>query len=107
MSRTVFVLLAALFAFTALYVSSCTEPPPGEVIGRVTKGGTTMGVDIKVVNADGEVVAIGQTVDGVYSIGNIRPGTYTVQCIDREGTLLGEEEVVIEPDGSTNRDFTF
>jgi Flp pilus assembly protein CpaB len=99
------VLVLVLMAFAAVvFIASCTEPPPGEIIGKVTKDGRPYGCVVVAIK-DGQEVSKGQTSDGVYSIDNIPPGHYTVQCQKSDGTVLGEQECDVDPEGSTNLNF--
>ncbi len=108
MSRTFVVVFLAFAAFAALYLSSCSEPTPGEVGGQITRNGQPFGGTVNVLNANGDIVSAEQSIAGVYFVRNIPPGIYTVQVVDAQGNVLAtEENVEVEADGSTNLNFDF
>lgn len=101
--RFVFALLLLSFVLAVL-ATSCSEPPPGEVSGKVTMNGQNYGAIIKALK-DGVVVEEDQSTDGVYYLDNLPPGEYTIQCCTRDGKVLKEAPVTIEPEGSANLNF--
>src|SRR3990172_7558897 len=98
--RILFAFVLVTFA-AAAFLASCTEPPPGEIMGKITKDGRSFGC-IVVAMKDGEELGRGQTSEGVYSIINLPPGHYTVQAQDSAGKVLSEQECDVDPEGSTN-----
>jgi len=101
--RILFAFVLVTFA-AAAFLASCTEPPPGEIMGKITKDGRSFGC-IVVAMKDGEELGRGQTSEGVYSIINLPPGHYTVQAQDSAGKVLSEQECDVDPEGSTNLNF--
>jgi len=105
MRKTSFVVFIALVALAAVLLAACSEAPPGEVTGKVTKNGHSYGAVMKAINSSGIEVNSDQTVDGVYAIGNLPAGLYTIKCCDMKGNILGEKEIEVEPDSSMPLNF--
>lgn len=105
MSRTILVVFLAIAVFAALALTSCSEPEPGEVGGAVSRNGQPFGAAINILGPNGDIIATDQSIDGVYYVRNVPPGTYTIQCVTRDGEVLATDEVTIEPGGSTNHNF--
>lgn len=104
MSKRILLALLLLSFIALVLATSCSEPPPGEVGGKVTRGGQNYGALMKAVK-DGTVVAEAQVIDGVYFLTNLPPGEYSIQCWTRDGEMLKEEAVTVDPEGSTPLNF--
>lgn len=96
--RQAFIFVSIVLA-VALLLTGCEDPPPGEVTGRVTVDGRTIGVTVKAVNDKGEVVDQDQSLGGVYSLKGLKPGHYTIEFY-LDDKLIGSEEVDVDPGGS-------
>ena len=92
--------LLLLSVFLMVLAISCSEPPPGEVNGKVTKDGQNIGATMKAVQ-NGKTIGEDQSIGGVYYIRNLPPGDYTIQCCSSDGTVLKEQPATVEPEGST------
>lgn len=73
----------------------------GQVVGSIAgvisgPGGPLQGLTVNVVNAAGQAVGTATTAaDGSYAIGNIPAGTYTVQAVSANGSVLATSMATI------------
>lgn len=88
-------ILMMLMACVVLGLTSCFDPPPGEVSLVSVKNGKPAVCAVQVFNEQGnQIQQASSNFDGVVYISNLKPGTYTLKFMDNQKNMYPAVRVI-------------
>lgn len=83
-----FLVVLALAIGIAAMLSSCFDPPMGEISIIATKSGQRTGCGVMLFNAKGvQIDQVSTDMQGLVYIKNVKPGKYSLKFVNYDGSL--------------------